>query len=318
MVENSPTPPTASTGTRWRATCRTAPPHRRLSPPGWRGAGVHTYYDDNGWLGLAFFNAWQITGKGRYLRLRQRAWNFTADGWATSSGRRLVGHAAHEPLLRGDLLERPARRAALPGHRQAVLPTPSADVPGVVGRTHLGPQGAALRARPQLADPDGLRAVADAGGRADPLHHHRRRERAPARRGSARRRCASSPPRSTTAPSTTRCTCSGCSTQYGQDHDPRWYALAYYNAKRALDNSGDGTGLFFKDWDGDARGTGDTLQAETSTLSLLAWVAPPRRPQFLVLVPRSVLDGYGSPSSAPSARSTDAVMQVKIGVSLSV
>ena len=39
--------------------------------------------------------------------------------------------------------------------------------------------------------------------------------------------------------------------QYAQDHDSRWYALAYYNAKRALANSGNKAGLFLQDWDGD-------------------------------------------------------------------
>ena len=68
-------------------------PHTRrhiggYSPvPGWRGTGVHTYYDDNGWLGLAFFNAWQVTGKRRYLGAAERAFAFTAvTGWATQLG----------------------------------------------------------------------------------------------------------------------------------------------------------------------------------------------------------------------------------------
>jgi hypothetical protein len=66
--------------------------------------------------------------------------------------------------------------------------------------------------------------------------------------------------------------------QYALDHDSRWYALAYYNAKRALANSGDGTGLFLKDWDGNVLPNRNSLQYQTSTLALFAWVAAAQPP----------------------------------------
>ncbi len=71
--------------------------------------------------------------------------------------------------------------------------------------------------------------------------------------------------------------------QYAQDHDSRWYALAYYNAQRALANSGDKAGLFLQDWDGDHAPSDSSFQIESATLSLFASVAaaqPPSRSQY--------------------------------------
>lgn len=55
--------------------------------PGDRQASVEAWFDDNGWLGLAFFNAYSATHQKRYLRDAQRAFHFIATkGWDAADG----------------------------------------------------------------------------------------------------------------------------------------------------------------------------------------------------------------------------------------
>ena len=55
--------------------------------PGDREANTETWFDDNGWWGLAFVNAYRATGSRRYLADAERALRYiAAAGWDTSSG----------------------------------------------------------------------------------------------------------------------------------------------------------------------------------------------------------------------------------------
>jgi hypothetical protein len=48
---------------------------------------VHTYFDDNGWWGLAFVDAFRATGDRRYLRDAARAFRFIVrSGWDSEGG----------------------------------------------------------------------------------------------------------------------------------------------------------------------------------------------------------------------------------------
>jgi hypothetical protein len=52
-----------------------------------RGRGVEAWFDDNGWLGIAFVQAYRATGERRYLRDAQRAFDFIAlEGWDGAGG----------------------------------------------------------------------------------------------------------------------------------------------------------------------------------------------------------------------------------------
>ena len=52
-----------------------------------REGNVEAWFDDNGWLGLAFFSAYQATHDGRWLYDAQRAFHFIAThGWDASGG----------------------------------------------------------------------------------------------------------------------------------------------------------------------------------------------------------------------------------------
>ncbi|MDE3069399.1 MAG: hypothetical protein KGJ43_01585, partial [Acidobacteriota bacterium] len=55
--------------------------------PGDREANVEIWFDDNGWLGLAFLNAYRATHNGRWFSDARRAFGFiTAHGWDASGG----------------------------------------------------------------------------------------------------------------------------------------------------------------------------------------------------------------------------------------
>jgi uncharacterized protein YyaL (SSP411 family) len=59
---------------------------------------------------------------------------------------------------------------------------------------------------------------------------------------------------------------------YDYDHNPTWYALAYANAESAKDDARDDTGWWSKDWWGDWADPG-VLFTPAATLELFAWMA---------------------------------------------
>jgi uncharacterized protein YyaL (SSP411 family) len=59
---------------------------------------------------------------------------------------------------------------------------------------------------------------------------------------------------------------------YTRTKNPRWYAVAYANAKAAVANAQDDQGLWSKRWDGDWTKPG-LLRTQGATLALLAWTA---------------------------------------------
>ncbi|HWG09451.1 MAG TPA: glycoside hydrolase family 76 protein [Solirubrobacteraceae bacterium] len=55
--------------------------------PGDRSAGTETWFDDNGWWGIAFVNAYRATGARRWLTDAERALEYiAAAGWDTREG----------------------------------------------------------------------------------------------------------------------------------------------------------------------------------------------------------------------------------------
>jgi hypothetical protein len=77
--------------------------------PGDRSPGTLTWFDDNGWWGLAFLNAYRATGSRRYLTDAQRALSYIAAvGWDADGGGIWwnTGHPykAGEALASGTLL----------------------------------------------------------------------------------------------------------------------------------------------------------------------------------------------------------------------
>ncbi len=86
----SPSPAHRSLVNRFaRASERYWNPHLRGYAPYWedRYRHVEAWFDDNGWLGIAFVQAYRATGQRRYLRDAQRAFRFIAtQGWDVDGG----------------------------------------------------------------------------------------------------------------------------------------------------------------------------------------------------------------------------------------
>ena len=71
--------------------------------PGDRTADTETWFDDNGWWGIAFMQAYRATGTRRYLSDAQRALRYIATaGWNASSGG--IWWNTHHPYLAGEAL----------------------------------------------------------------------------------------------------------------------------------------------------------------------------------------------------------------------
>jgi Glycosyl hydrolase family 76 len=72
--------------------------------PNDRFRGAEAWFDDNGWLGIAFVQAYRATGERRYLRDAQRAFDFVASqGWDTADGGGMWWNTDH-PYHSGEAL----------------------------------------------------------------------------------------------------------------------------------------------------------------------------------------------------------------------
>ncbi len=69
-----------------------------------RYRGAEAWFDDNGWLGVAFVQAYKATGESRYLRDAQRAFDFAAtQGWDGAAGGGMWWNTDH-PYHAGEAL----------------------------------------------------------------------------------------------------------------------------------------------------------------------------------------------------------------------
>jgi hypothetical protein len=69
-----------------------------------RYRGAEAWFDDNGWLGIAFVQAYRATGEPRYLRDAQRAFSFiAANGWDAAGGGGMWWNTDH-PYRSGEAL----------------------------------------------------------------------------------------------------------------------------------------------------------------------------------------------------------------------
>ncbi|HEX3693151.1 MAG TPA: glycoside hydrolase family 76 protein [Solirubrobacteraceae bacterium] len=243
--------------------------------PGDRGR-ADVWFDDNGWWGLAFLDAYRATGSPRYLRDAQRAFRFIAtEGWNPDGGGMWwnTAHAyiAGEPLAAASLLG--ARLFSLTRqapYLQAVLrftdwadadfvgerglykrtsfdPTPTPYIDGTMVEAHqvLCEAGVApaCEAAPALAQGcwERFQARLTMGPQFDTIYLHQM-------------------------------------IVYGQQaHDPRWRALAQQMAASALAHARGARGVFSRAWDGtpitEHQAVPGMLQSDAATLELFAWLA---------------------------------------------
>ncbi|HEY7830491.1 MAG TPA: glycoside hydrolase family 76 protein [Solirubrobacteraceae bacterium] len=243
--------------------------------PGDRGQ-VRTWFDDNGWWGLAFFDAFRATGQTRYLHEAEHAFAFiAARGWDARDGGGFWWNTSHpyiagEPLAAGALLgallfQHTARQV----YRNEVVkfltwadanfltedqlyrrtgsdttPTPYIEGPLVEAHQILcetGVPAACARAR-ELADACWQRFQdrLNMGPQFDTIYLHWMLLYA---------------------------------TQTG---DERWPALAQEMAAQAQAHAREGNGLYLRAWDGSPitahQARPNMLQTDAATLELFAWL----------------------------------------------
>jgi hypothetical protein len=242
--------------------------------PGDRGQ-VRTWFDDNGWWGLAFMDAYRATRNARYLRDAQRAFAFiAAQGWDNQGGG-LWWNTSH-PYKAGEALASGTLLGALlfqRTHDQFYLsqvdkflrwadahfltdyrlyartdsdstPTPYIEGPLVEAHQVLcetGQQAACARAR-QLANAAWQRFQArlEMGPQFDTIYLH------------------------------------WMLVYAAQTGDGRWPALAKQMAARAQAKARDGRGLYLRAWDGTSitahEARPNMLQTDAATLELFGWL----------------------------------------------
>ncbi len=94
----------------WNSSLRPTPGYASYIGDG--GRHEQTWYDDNGWLGLAFLDAYRATHVARYLSAAERAFTFiAAGGWDAADGGGMWWSTTH-PWRSGEALAAAADLAA--------------------------------------------------------------------------------------------------------------------------------------------------------------------------------------------------------------
>ena len=248
--------------------------------PGNTGAGRRSWYDDEGWWGIAFYDAFRATGDRRYLASASRALAFVDSGWDPKGGgvywdtnRKFK---ASEGLVGGTLL-------AAYLYKETREPKYLA-----MARRYIAWADRSLRA------PDGLYSSRPSGGMPMPYvegpmaaafavickstgdHTWCKRAEELAYR-TARRF-----PTLTMGPQYDAMYVRALLELYRLDGNRRWYDIAAAATRRAMAGAEDATGLYLRTWDGRPIQTIGTdpgkLQTHAATTSVIAWMAAARRP----------------------------------------
>ena len=258
------------------------PPSGGYAPyPTDRSGHERAWFDDNGWWGIAFVDAYRATGNRRYLGDAAKAMQFIAKaGWASSGG--LWWNTAHphksgEALASGTALaallyEHTGKASYLATARKFMSwgdehftwklglyrrndsdPTPMGYVEGPMIGAHeilcrVAHDAHACARMSQLADASLERFGTEVnhGPQYDSIYLRWMLE------------------------------------LYEHDGDARWFALARHNGLRALAGARDGSGLFMRAWDGGPAHSASypgLLQTHAATVSLFAWLAAAPVPQ---------------------------------------
>jgi hypothetical protein len=237
---------------------------------------VVTWFDDNGWWGLAFLDAYRATHIAHYMREAERAFTFIADAGWNNAGGGLWWNTSHpyiagEPLAAGSLLGAQLfKLTGKPFFREQVLkfldwgesdfltelhlykrtdsdPTPTPYIEGTLVEAHqvlceVGVSEACERAA-QLADASAERFSdrLNMGPQFDTIYLH-------------------------------------WMLVYGaHSGEARWLELAQEMASDAREHALNAQGLYLRAWDGtpitEHQAVPNMLQTDAATLELFAWLA---------------------------------------------
>lgn len=234
------------------------------------------WFDDNGWWGLAFIDAWRATGNRRYIKDADRAFRFVARyGWAKNGG---MWWNTRHPYKSGEALAGDSAlgawlyKATGNGYylRQVDKWTAWADQ--------------------NMASSDGMYGIRD--GDSSPVSYVEgpqiEAHQVLCEATHQPSRCARTEELAETAygrlgqdlnmgPQFDTIYLRSLLYLYTRDHDRRWYDLAVHNADRARANADTGGGLYLAAWDGGPisrhEAEPNMIQTHAATTELFAWLA---------------------------------------------
>jgi hypothetical protein len=255
--------------------------------PGDREADTETWFDDNGWWGLAFMNAYRATGTYRWLKDAERALAYVAAaGWDPQGGGiwwntehpYKAGEALAADTLLATLLYRQTHSPFAQGQAEKFLlwgdTLGFSSTNGLYAASNINPtpidyiESPLIYAQALLCEETGNTEDCE---RVGPLT------------ATALKRFGQILDFS---PQYDAIYLQWMLALYSLDHNPTLYALAANNAREAQTHAPNGEGLYLLSWSGATLPTADalpgSLQTQTATTSLFAWLAvyppPPSAP----------------------------------------
>jgi uncharacterized protein YyaL (SSP411 family) len=234
------------------------------------------WFDDNGWWGMAFMDAWRATGNRRYVKDADRAFRFVARrGWASNGGMwwntdhpYKSGEALASDVLLGAWLYRATHKAYYLAQVDKWIAWADQHMVSRNGQygirdTDSSPtsyvEGPMLEAQQVLCEATGQQARCDrAADLADKAYDQFGQDL-------------------NMGPQFDTIYLRSLLFLYSRDHDPRWYELAVHNAERVQQNAATGGGLYLAAWDGGpiTRHGAETnmIQTHAAAVELFAWLA---------------------------------------------
>jgi hypothetical protein len=247
--------------------------------PGDRSPGTETWFDDNGWWGLAFLNAYRATAERRWLKDAQRALTYiSAAGWDESGGGGIWWNTEH-PYKAGEALASGTLLAALLYQQTGSAADLSLAVKFLAWANTAGFSAANGLYAGSNIDPTPIDYIES------PLIYA---QALLCRLTSSQPDCERSERLTTTvlkrfgyaldfSPQYDAIYLQWMLALYSLNHDPTLYAMAAVNARDAQEKARNGEGLYLLSWGGEALPPSDAepgmLQTQAATASLFAWLA---------------------------------------------
>jgi uncharacterized protein YyaL (SSP411 family) len=250
--------------------------------PGKRDAKIPYYFDDNGWFGISFLDAYRITKDRRYLTDAIRAFRFLdVSGWSPEGG--FWWETNHlkitsEPLAAGILL---GARLYKETKNKTYLERALKWLAWADRYSWNAQRGLYQRSSTDdivMSYVEGLMAAANA----ELCQLTKKKAYCTKAALVARNSLVAFSVDLHWAPQYDAVYLYGLLALYKVDRNRTWYALAYHNALRALASARDADGLFLRGWAGETLQLDDIrpnqLGSHGATLSVFSWLAAAQPP----------------------------------------
>jgi hypothetical protein len=236
----------------------------------------NVYFDDTGWLGIAYLDAYRATKKPRWLWDAARALGaIDRKGWDSKKGGTwwdsLHGHKTAEPLAAGAMIAATLYRIQ---HKKHFLDVATRFISWADANTRQPDQGNLYgRSATDGTVMDYIQGMMIA---ADAELCVATDDQSWCKKGEALAAASVQKFRliDPWAPEPDVVYMHGLERLYEVDHDPRWYTVLYANAKLAAASARDAsTGIWAWRWDGGGNGYYGALYTQAATLELFGWLA---------------------------------------------